>query len=74
MLIFYLFKTTRKVMKIIHHTDSGMQGKTESLVSKETNVSTKLVCGIRCVLFTIVLTLRSLFCSKTEKCCVSFVL
>lgn len=61
-------------MKIIHHTDSGMSGKTESLASKERNVNTKSVCRIQLIMFTVVLTVKSLFFTKAKKWFVSFVL
>lgn len=35
MLIFYLFKTKRKVRKIIQHTDSGVEGEEKGSVTKE---------------------------------------
>lgn len=35
MVIFYLFKTREKVIKIIHHTDSGMYGENEALSEKK---------------------------------------
>lgn len=41
MLIFYLFKITRKVMKIIYRIDFGMLGESEGFVSKERNVNIK---------------------------------
>lgn len=56
MLIFYLFKTREKVIKIIHHPDSGMYRENEGPVRKERNVNSKLVCWIQPVLFTTVLT------------------
>lgn len=73
MLILYLFKTTRKVMKISHHTDSGMDRTSESPGSTERNVGAESVGWLQLALFTVVLTVRSLFFSTTERWLVSFV-
>lgn len=56
MLIFYLFKTREKVMKITQHTDSGMEKENGGFVSEERNLNTELVRWILLMLFTTVLT------------------
>lgn len=43
-------------MKIIQHTDSGMEGENEGPVSKERNVDTKSVHWLHLMQFTVVLT------------------
>lgn len=54
-------------MKIFHHTDLGMEGRSEGPVSKERNANTKLACWLLLTLFTVVLTVGSLFFTMAKK-------
>lgn len=50
MLIFYLFKTREKVMKITQHTDSGIEKENEGPVSEERNLIQCAGCNSCCLL------------------------
>lgn len=49
MLIFYLFKTREKVMKITLHTDSGREKENEGLVNEERNLIQCAGCNSCCL-------------------------